>query len=80
MVIQIAFNRGWVRDVDLVREAFDMQEGEYAVHIERQPRRERREVPYVISMDSKMAPMPMLMFSAVMYLVCGCGSGGAPGK
>jgi len=30
-------------------------------------------------MDSKIAPMPMLMFSAVMYLVCGSGSGEEPG-
>ena len=32
---------------------------------------------YVISTHSKMAPIPMLMFSAVMYLVCTSGSGKA---
>jgi len=54
-----------------------MEEGEYAAGIERQLRRKRNEVSYVISMDSKMAPIPMLMFSAVMYLVCRSGSGEA---
>ena len=29
-----------------------------------------RGAPYVISTHSKMAPIPMLMFSAVMYLDC----------
>jgi len=34
VVFQIAFYRGWIRDVDLVGEAFDMQEGENAARIE----------------------------------------------
>ena len=49
------------------------------LNVSRNERKKQKEVPYVISMDSKMAPIPMLMFSAVMYLVCGSGSGEAPG-
>ena len=77
MVPHIAFYRGRVGDVNLVREALNVQEGEDAGYTERQSKRNeaQREVRYVISMDSKMAPIPMLMFSAVMYLVCGSGSG-----
>ena len=37
----------------------------------------QKEIPYVISTVSKIAPMPMLMFSAVMYLVCASGLGEA---
>ena len=32
--------------------------------------KEHNKSPYVISTHSKIAPIPMLMFSAVMYLVC----------
>ena len=38
MVIQVAFYRGWIRDVDLVSEALDMQEGEYTACVEHQPK------------------------------------------
>ena len=77
MVPHIAFYRGRVGDVNLVREALNVQEGEDAGYTERQSKRNeaQTEIRYVISMDSKMAPIPMLMFSAVMYLVCGSGSG-----
>ena len=34
VVFQIAFYSGWIRNVDLVGEAFDMQEGEDAARIE----------------------------------------------
>lgn len=50
-----------------------------ALNVSRNETKNKKEVPYVISMDSKMAPMPMLMFSAVMYLVYGSGSGEEPG-
>ena len=34
VIFQVAFYRGWVRNVDLVSETFDMKEGEYAARIQ----------------------------------------------
>ena len=51
----------------------------HSLNVSRNETKKKKEVSYVISADSRIAPMPMLMFSAVMYLVCGSGSGEEPG-